>query len=258
MFDSLNGCAIGDPSDSSKHPGLFKTTDGGGASWQVVTNDLPVGDIQSRGRTSFVRPDLAWTKVMNDGIYKSTDGGQSWKRIYAGLAPHDLFFLNDSVGFFTSVMFPIGLYKSSNGGVTWSQKFFGQHFIWVRWAPAGKVIWGGNDTLFVSTNTGETWQPLLQSRGQGGCGSLADAAFLTDDVGLVIGPCLVLGMSQDPDFVRLPPEGDIPRLLLLQNYPNPFNPSTVIRYGVAGARGWGLVAYGWLCMIFSVARLLCW
>jgi chitinase len=72
----------------------------------------------------------------------------------------------------------------------------------------GVIIWAiGQDYLSGG-------QPLLEAIGRG--------------LGLVTGI--------DVSSVGMPP----PTSELLQNYPNPFNPATVIRYAVAGARGWGL------------------
>ena len=231
MFDSLRGMAIGDPPDNTRRPGLLRTSDGG-ATWQTVTTDLPVGDIQIRDRTSFVRPDLFYTRVWNDGIYKSTNGGLNWKRINTSLAPHNIFFLNDSVGFYSALGTPTGLFKTTDGGLTWSQKTSGDPLWLVRWDPGRKVLWAAGDTLYKSTDVGETWQAVLNSNAMGGCGSFSNAAFIADDVGLVVGMCLVLGTTQGPDFVPSPQEAGVSHLVLEQNYPNPFNPSTTIRYAL--------------------------
>jgi hypothetical protein len=230
MVDTLHGYAIGDPPDSTSRPGLVRTTDGG-AIWSVVVNDLPEGDIQHRFRTDFVSPDLGWTKVWNDGIFKTTDGGQSWTRVHAEPTLSTLFFFNDSIGFYTSHI-PPGLFKSTDGGVTWRQTFQGPPFQWVRWAPGGKELWAGRDTLYKSSDMGETWQAVLSNRGLGGCGTFQDASFPEEGTGLVAGMCLVLGQESDPLAVPTAEDAVPLSVELDQNYPNPFNPATVIRFSV--------------------------
>ena len=167
MLDSLQGYAIGDPPDASSGPGLIWTTDGG-ASWEIVPNNLPVGDIQVRDRTDFVSTLKGWTKGYNDGIYRTTNGGHNWERIYDGLDASNLFFVNDSVGFYTTFVSPTGLFKTTDGGFTWKQTFYGGPFIWVRWAKGGKLLWAARDTLYVSSDLGESWQSVLSNRGMGG------------------------------------------------------------------------------------------
>jgi len=235
MLDSLQGYAIGDPPNSTKRPGFLRTTDGG-ATWEPVVTNLPEGDIQYKGRTDFVSPRMGWTIVWNDGIFKTTDGGQSWTRIYAEPIPDNVFFLNDSVGFFTSFALPpaSGLYKTTDGGLTWEQKSHSK-VAWVRWTPGGKRLWsggGGTGTLYTSTDFGETWQPVLSNSALGGCGTFQDAAFLSDEQGLVVGMCIVLGMGEGPADVHTGEKPLPARIDLLQNYPNPFNPSTTIRYAL--------------------------
>lgn len=85
--------------------GLFKTTDGG-ATWQKLTNGLP--DDNRTGATDIVMdprdPDVLyaafWQRLRqphrfdsggpDGGIYKSTDGGASWRKLTDGLPEGDV------------------------------------------------------------------------------------------------------------------------------------------------------------------------
>lgn len=73
--------------------GLFKSTDGG-LTWKAKTDHLPTLAI---GHMAFdpVNPDIIyigtgegssnWDAVHGDGIYKSTDGGESWTNVMEGV-----------------------------------------------------------------------------------------------------------------------------------------------------------------------------
>lgn len=85
--------------------GLFKSTDGG-TSWKAMTDKLPTLAV---GSLAFdpVDPDVMymgtgegsnnWDAVYGDGIYKSTDGGESWTNVMAGVIKDQDLAVNDVV-----------------------------------------------------------------------------------------------------------------------------------------------------------------
>jgi photosystem II stability/assembly factor-like uncharacterized protein len=235
MFDNLTGYAIGDPPPVSppKPPGFVRTTDGG-QTWTVVSTNLPLGDPQYHGRTDFINPEVGWTYVSNDGVYKTTDGGITWSRMSSLSYFSTLSFLNDSVGFYTWGGYPseAGVSKTTDGGVTWRKTLSGSQIVFVRWAPGGKRFWAGGDSLYLSTDTGETWQKQFSAKSMGACYLLWEASFLTDNIGMISGECIVLGLVSDPAVSVLGQEQVPTSFDLKQNYPNPFNPITTIRYEI--------------------------
>jgi photosystem II stability/assembly factor-like uncharacterized protein len=236
MFDNFTGYAIGDPPhvSPSKPPGFVRTTDGG-QTWTVVNTNLPLGDSQYHGRTDFINPEVGWTYVWNDGVYKTTDGGKIWSRMSSLSHFSTLSFLNDSVGFYTWGGYPseAGVSKTTDGGVTWRKTLSGSQIVFVRWAPGGKRFWAGGDSLYLSTDTGETWQKQFSAQSMGACNLLWGASFLTDDIGLISGECIVLGLVSDPAVSVLSQEQVSTSFDLKQNYPNPFNPSTTIAFSLS-------------------------
>jgi photosystem II stability/assembly factor-like uncharacterized protein len=120
--------------------GLYKTEDGG-KSWKLalfVSDNTGVSDITLDPRnpdilyaTSYQRRRHVWTLVAGgpeSSIYKSVDGGQSWKKIVKGLPSVDL----GRIGIALSPQNPdviyatvpaawdeSGFYRSSDGGENW-------------------------------------------------------------------------------------------------------------------------------------------
>jgi photosystem II stability/assembly factor-like uncharacterized protein len=235
MFDNLTGYAIGDPPhpQTTKPPGFVRTMDGG-QTWTVVNTNLPPGDGQYHGRTDFINPEVGWTYVWNDGVYKTTDGGRIWSRMSSLSTFSTLSFLNDSVGFYTWSGYPseAGVSKTTDGGVTWRKTLSGSQIVFVRWAPGGKRFWAGGDSLYLSTDTGETWQKQFSAKSMGACYLLWEASFLTDDIGMICGQCIVLGLVSDPAVSVLSQEQVPTSFDLKQNYPNPFNPTTTIDFSL--------------------------
>ena len=122
--------------------GVWRTTDGG-ANWQPVFDDQlwpSVADIvfdPSNPSTVYVGtgdPNISFYPMLGDGVYKSTDGGDSWtniglqeNRVIPEILVHPT---NPEIIFAASMGLPFvkdtnrGLYRTLNGGATWEQVLF--------------------------------------------------------------------------------------------------------------------------------------
>jgi len=122
--------------------GLFRTTNGG-ADWAPIFDDqafLSIGDVvidPNDTNTIYVGtgdPNISGHPSIGDGVYKSTDAGNTWtniglkeQRITSKIIPHP----TDSKTLYVSTMgIPFeptndkGLYKTTDGGENWSQILF--------------------------------------------------------------------------------------------------------------------------------------
>jgi photosystem II stability/assembly factor-like uncharacterized protein len=181
--------------------GVWKTTDYG-HTWKPIFDDQPTGSVgtvalaPSNPDIIYVgsgeglqRPDLS----VGDGVYKSTDGGKTWKNM--GLRdgqqiPAILVDPRDPNRVFVAVLgHPYGanpergVFRSSDGGKTWKQILYkdentgaialafdpsnAQTIYAAMWAarqgPWENGAWQGTSSgLFKSTDGGETWRQLTK------------------------------------------------------------------------------------------------
>jgi len=144
--------------------GVFKTTDGG-KKW----TSLGVAETQqiSRVRVHPTNPDVVWVGAQGHafgpnaerGVYKTTDGGKSWRKVL---------FRNDSTGVSDLVLDP------SNPDVLYAAFWQAQRKPW-------QLVSGGTGGgIFKSTDGGETWTELTRNPGL--------PAGLLGNIGLSVSP----------------------------------------------------------------------
>ncbi|HSG81997.1 MAG TPA: hypothetical protein VLC48_07100, partial [Gemmatimonadota bacterium] len=133
--------ALGNLWKSSRERGVFKTTDGG-ATWEHVlfvdtltgVVDLAMDPSEPNTLYAAAYQRLRRTWGFNGGgpgggIYKTTDGGRSWRKLEAGLPAGDV----GRIGLALAETSPLvlnaiiehaedsGVYRSEDGGVTWQK-----------------------------------------------------------------------------------------------------------------------------------------
>lgn len=178
--------------------GLFKTTDGG-VNWTPVFDDQPelsIGDITYDPQNPQVvyagtgDPNMPGTVFNGRGLYKSTDGGDTWS--YLALQQHGIIskvvvdHTNGQTLFVASMGNPFfrdqerGVYKSTDGGNTWTQVLFVSNqagasdlvmhpdnpnilyaSFWDRIRTNKEsVVYGPHARVYKTTDGGNTWTQL--------------------------------------------------------------------------------------------------
>ncbi len=181
--------------------GVWKTKDYG-RTWTPIFDDQPTGSIgdlavaQSNPNTIYVgsgeglqRPDL----LTGDGIYKSTDGGATWRNMGLGSAQQIGSVIIDPKDenrvFVAALGHPYGpneergVYRTTNGGATWQRVLYKDEntgAIQVEFDPNNSQIiyadlWAGRQGpwengawqgpasgLYKTTDGGSTWRQLTK------------------------------------------------------------------------------------------------
>ncbi len=167
---------------SGANSGFYKSIDGGNT-WNKITTGLPTAQ-QGLGRIGFgislSNPKRLFATVdarEQAGVYKSDDGGESWRRVstdtriygrgsdFAEIRVHPK---NPDVVFVANT----ASYRSMDGGITWTS-FKGApggddyHRIWINPLQPDIMIFAADQGATVTVNGGKTWsswhnQPTAQ------------------------------------------------------------------------------------------------
>jgi photosystem II stability/assembly factor-like uncharacterized protein len=156
--------------------GLYRSADGGDT-WQELTGGLP-HDSPDVGRIGIslcaAHPHIVYAIYADnigwfDGVYKTTNGGDSWSRTNDSV----LNYLFGSYGWWfgnirvdpndPDIVFAMGLdlYKTTNSGQSWFNSsgimHVDQHGLCIHPQNAGFVVAGNDGGIYTSWNSGQNW-----------------------------------------------------------------------------------------------------
>lgn len=161
---------------------LYKSTDGG-ATWQKLVRGLPYehgGDTGRIGISIYPRdPRIVYARVQfggaefgggkGTGIYRSTDGGQTWQQ-RSNIDPRPEYFqqiLVDPNNYLRVWLGGGGLAHSNDGGKTWKPEPNQQglqsihadvHAIWIDPGNSNYMLAGDDGGVDISEDSGRTWR----------------------------------------------------------------------------------------------------
>lgn len=184
--------------------GLWKTTDGGN-SWFPVTDGKISSSSIGAVAVAETNPDIIFigggeselrgSITQGDGVYKSTDGGKTWRHVglrnTQAISRIRIHPTNPDIVYVTALGHPYGdndergVFRSTDGGNTWQKVLFKSPMaggadliidrtnprvvyasLWQVYRKAWKMWGGGGDSgLFKSENGGDTWVELTKNPG---------------------------------------------------------------------------------------------
>lgn len=185
--DTVLVCALGHLFDDHPDRGVFRTKDGG-KTWEKtlsVADDTGCADLAvdpQDGRIVYAamwqfrrQPDFFTSGGPKSGLYKSTDGGSTWREITKGLPEGDLGRIaiaispvRPAVVFATVEAKKAGFYRSDDLGESWTlqsqsavtgnRPFYFSHLV----ADPKNLdrIYKGGTLMAVSDDAGKTWTSL--------------------------------------------------------------------------------------------------
>ncbi len=167
---------------------------------------LGPGNIGGRTRTLVIhpaQPDIMYAGGVSGGVWKTTDGGQSWTPLadrianiaVNSMAIHpenpDILYVGTGEGYFREIVrgtwLPLrgaGIFKTEDGGATWSQlpttdnpAFYWVNDLIISPGDPDRLYAATRTGVHVSENGGRSWTRSLDPEVNGGC---LDLALRTD------------------------------------------------------------------------------
>ncbi|RMH76826.1 MAG: T9SS C-terminal target domain-containing protein [Calditrichaeota bacterium] len=236
------------------HHGVYKSTNSG-ASWAAINSGL--GNNAQYAWEIAVHPTNTQVLYLGlnsrgrgiPGLYKSTDGGQSWQSVSSFPAGDVLsLFVDSGDRVYASVTDNFdwntdgGLYVSNDGGGTWQEILNHSRIVDITRHPSSPQVllaagqpWYkvGNDLgeLYLSSDGGQSWQVISDGIRHTFFNFARFHSLHPDSLyagtaggGLWFTADAVVGIPDGQPIVR--------DFVLRQNYPNPFNPTTTIVYHI--------------------------
>lgn len=157
--------------DGSTEGGVYKSADGGD-SWERVHGGLPDEGLLGRVdiAVSRAKPDRIWVMQQakaeeKGGLYRSDDGGKSWKRVNGEhkLRQRQFYYTHlfaDPVDEHTVYVLNTGFYKSTNGGESFdriSVPHGDVHSLWLNPDNPDIMVNSNDGGANVTLNGGKSW-----------------------------------------------------------------------------------------------------
>ena len=187
---------LGHPYGSNEERGVFRTKDGGKTWDKVLYLDQYTGAIQVEfdpNNPAIIYADMwehqegPWENAKfsgpKSGLYKSTDGGETWKKLTDGLPSAEQGLGRIGIGISKSnsnVIFATvqadekgGIYKSTDAGSSWTF-INGDYRLWGRGGDFGEIkvhptnpdkLYVGNIASYTSNDGGKSWMSLKGAPG---------------------------------------------------------------------------------------------
>ncbi len=215
--------ALGHPYGPNEERGVYRTTDGGKTWERVLYKDENTGAIQvtiDPNNTNIIFADMwagrqgpwengAWNGK-ESGLFKSTDGGTSWKKITSGLPTTEqglgrigfCIAPSDSKRMYATVDAGRegGIYRSDDAGESWKRinadgRFWGRgsDFAEVKVDPKNEdIVYSANVVTWKSIDGGKTWNAFRGAPGGDDYHRIwinpnnTDIIFIASDQGAII------------------------------------------------------------------------
>jgi len=141
---------------------VYKTIDGG-LNWLPTNNGNPLEETIDLMSIYFINENIGYASgfgfTIEDSIYKTTDGGDSWIKVGEEKCSH-IYFITETIGYGFS--FPNSkLLKTTDGGVTWEEELDTEEIIFdFHFLDENIGYIAGNSFIYKTVNGGNSWEQL--------------------------------------------------------------------------------------------------